>query len=91
MRWLQWQRTLAYRASGQEEQSATELLDEDIFPSDRLAPSLVPSDHAMGCPTPAAILQVRIDIITVQASAALPYAPVEPGRLPYASIGVMVR
>ena len=51
MRWLQWQRTLAYRASGQEEQSATELLDEDIFPSDRLAPSLVPSDHAMGCPT----------------------------------------
>ena len=43
----------------------------------------------------AAILQVRIDIITVQSSAALPDAPVEPGRLPYASIrdsiGVMVR
>ena len=51
MRWLQWQRALEYRASGQEEQSATELLDEDIFPSDRLAPSLVPSDHALGCPT----------------------------------------
>ena len=28
-----------------------ELLNEDIFPSDRLAPSLVPSDHAMGCHT----------------------------------------
>ena len=43
----------------------------------------------------AAILQVRIDIITVQSSAALPDAPVEPWRLPYASIrdsiGVMVR
>ena len=48
---MRWQRALGYRASGQEEQSATELLDEDIFPSDRLAPSLVPSDHAMGCPT----------------------------------------
>ena len=28
-----------------------ELLNEDIFPSDRLDPSLVPSDHAMGCHT----------------------------------------
>ena len=48
---MRWQRALAYRASDQEEQSATELLDQDIFPSDRLAPSLVPSDHVMGCHT----------------------------------------
>ena len=48
---MRWQRALAYRASDQEEQSATELLDHDLFPNDRLAPSLVPSDHVMGCHT----------------------------------------